>query len=117
MTVSVVENRRAVRSMLVVWLGWTALMASANLAAPLYAVYAARFSFSSLVLTLVFSTYAAVLVVALMLFGRLADRFGRRPVMLAGMATGALGLVLFAVAHSTGWLFAARVCQGLAVGM
>lgn len=55
------QPRSAVRAMAAVWLAWTALMASANLAAPLYAVYADRFSFSSLVLTLVFSTYAAVL--------------------------------------------------------
>ena len=103
--------------MVAVWLGWAALMASANLASPLYAVYADRFSFSSLVLTLVFSTYAAVLVVALMLFGRLADRVGRRPVLVSGLAAGVVGVVLFALAQSTAWLFAARACQGLAVGM
>jgi len=114
---SLVENRSTTRPMVAVWLGWAALMASANLASPLYAVYADRFSFSSLVLTLVFSTYAAVLVVALMLFGRLADRVGRRPVLVSGLAAGVVGVVLFALAQSTAWLFAARACQGLAVGM
>jgi MFS family permease len=84
---------------------------------PLYAVYADLFGFSSLVLTLVFSTYAAVLVAALLLFGRLSDRLGRRPVLVGGLAVGALAVVVFAVAGSTGWLFAARGCQGLAVGM
>lgn len=117
MTSTLVEPRGSVRPMMAVWLGWAALMASANLASPLYAVYAHRFSFSSLVLTLVFSTYAAVLVVALMLFGRLADRVGRRPVLVGGLAAGAVGVVLFALAPSTPWLFAARACQGLAVGM
>jgi MFS family permease len=117
MTSTGARSGNAVRPMLVVWLAWTALMASANLASPLYAEYADRFSFSSLVLTLVFSTYAAVLVVALMLFGRLADRFGRKPVLLGGLTAGAIGVVLFALAYSTAWLFAARVFQGLAVGM
>src|SRR5881394_1971510 len=107
----------ALRPVLVVWLAWLLLMAGANLAAPLYAIYAARFGFSSLVLTAIFAAYAVVLVPSLLFFGRLSDRFGRRPVMLAGLAAACLGLGLFALAQSTAWLFAARVLQGLAVGM
>src|ERR671923_2327774 len=72
--------------LLIVWSAWLVLMASVNLAKPLYAVYATKFGFSSLVLTLIFATYAVVLVPALILFGRLSDRFGRRPIMLAGLA-------------------------------
>src|SRR3954469_4926229 len=96
------------RPLLTVWLGWMAVMAGANLAAPLYATYADRFGFSSLVLTLVFATYAVVLVPALLVFGRLSDRFGRRPVLLAGLVAACAGLLLFPVAQSTVWLFAAR---------
>jgi predicted MFS family arabinose efflux permease len=92
-------------------------MAGANLAAPLYQVYARQFGFSSLVLTLVFATYAFVLVPTLLVFGRLSDRFGRRPVLLAGLGAACAGLGLFAAATSTPWLFAARGLQGLAVGM
>src|SRR5204862_5357199 len=100
-----------------VWVAWLLLMAGANLATPLYPVYAQRFHFSSLVLTAIFATYAFVLVPALIVFGRLSDRFGRRPVILAGLAVAAAGLVLFAVAAGTGWLAGARSLQGLAVGM
>src|SRR5436305_7071521 len=101
----------------VLWFGWLVLMAGANLATPLYAVYAARFGFSSLVLTAIFATYAFVLVPALLLFGRLSDVFGRRPVILAGLAAACAGLALFAAAQGTAWLFGARALQGLAVGM
>src|SRR5213082_208070 len=101
----------------VLWVTWLVLMAGANVATPLYAVYAQRFGFSSLVLTSIFATYAFVLVPALILFGRLSDRFGRRPVILAGLAVAAAGLVLFAVAAGAAWLFGARSLQGLAVGM
>jgi MFS family permease len=100
-----------------VWFGWLVLMAGANLATPLYAVYAQRFGFSSLVLTSVFATYAFVLVPALVLFGRLSDRFGRRPIIVAGLVVACAALVLFAFARSVAWLYAARALQGLAVGM
>ncbi|HJQ73380.1 MAG TPA: MFS transporter [Gaiellaceae bacterium] len=105
------------RRLLTVWFAWLVLMAGANLATPLYAVYAERFHFSSLVLTAIFATYAIVLVPALVLFGRLSDRFGRRPVVVAGLATACLGLALFAAAQGEVWLFTARAVQGLAVGM
>jgi|SRR5579884_375837 len=105
------------RPVLTVWLGWTCLMAGANLATPLYAVYAQQFRFSSLVLTAIFATYAVVLVPSLVVFGRLSDRFGRRLVLLLGLAAALGGLALFAAAQSAPWLFAARALQGLAVGM
>jgi MFS family permease len=105
------------RPILTVWGTWLVLMAGANVAAPLYAVYADRFGFSSLVLTAVFTTYAVVLVPTLLIFGRVSDRFGRRPVIVAGMAAGAIGLLVFAAAQGTAWLFVARALQGLAVGV
>jgi predicted MFS family arabinose efflux permease len=92
-------------------------MAGANLAAPLYAVYADEFGFSGIVLTTVFATYAVTLVTTLLLAGRLADRVGRRPVILAGLVVAALALVLFTVASATWWLYAARALQGVAVGL
>jgi MFS family permease len=106
-----------VRSAVTVWFAWLLLMAGANLATPLYPVYARQFHFSSLVLTAVFATYAVVLVPSLILFGRLSDRIGRRRVILLGLAVAVGGLVVFAAAQSAEWLFGARMLQGLAVGM
>jgi MFS family permease len=103
--------------MLTLWAGWLAVMTGANLAAPLYEVYARDFGFSSLVLTLIFATYAATLVPSLVLFGRLSDRLGRRPVLLGGMGVACVALLLFAFAEGVAWLFAARAIQGVAVGM
>jgi MFS family permease len=93
------------------------LMAGANLATPLYAVYADRFGFSTFVLTAIFATYAFVLVPGLLVFGRVADRFGRRRVLVAGLGVASAALVVFAGARGAGWLFAARALQGLAVAL
>jgi MFS family permease len=92
------------------------LLAASNMPTPLYAVYRERFGFSSAVLTLIFATYAVVLVPSLLLFGQLSDRLGRRRVIAAGLAVAMLGLALFAAARGTPWLFAARAVQGLSVG-
>jgi MFS family permease len=93
-----------------------ALIAGANLATPLYAVYRERFGFSATVLTLVFTTYAIVLVGALIVCGQLSDRLGRRRVIVAGLAVASVALIVFAAAESTAWLFGARALQGLAAG-
>ena len=48
---------------------------------PLYSVYAQRWHFSPLTLTLIFATYAFGVLAALLLAGRLSDQVGRRPVL------------------------------------
>ncbi|HET9842245.1 MAG TPA: MFS transporter [Nocardioides sp.] len=105
------------RPLLTVFLGWLWVMAGANLAAPLYAVYAGDYHFSGIVLTTVFATYAVTLVATLLVGGRLADRFGRRPVILAGLVVAAAALVVFTAASATWWLYTARALQGVAVGL
>jgi len=102
------------------WVVGAALFAplfAANLPTPLYEVYEHRFGFSRAVLTLVFASYAVVLIPSLLLFGQLSDRIGRRRPITLGLAVAAVGLALFAVARGTPWLFAARAVQGLAVGI
>src|SRR5436305_412782 len=64
-----------------VWCAWLLLMAGANLATPLYAVYARQFHFSSLVLTSIFATYAIVLVptlIAAAAISKLPEPAGRK---------------------------------------
>ncbi|HEX5468633.1 MAG TPA: MFS transporter [Gaiellaceae bacterium] len=108
---------RDFRAVAIVWSGWVVLMAGANLATPLYELYAERFGFSSLVLTSVFATYAVVLVPGLVVFGRMSDRFGRRPVILAGLSVACAALLVFVFARDAAWLYGARALQGLAVAM
>jgi predicted MFS family arabinose efflux permease len=93
------------------------LLVGSNLPTPLYAGYREEFGFSTGVLALIFSSYAFALIAALIVFGRLSDQIGRRPVILAGLALAAIAAGLFALASGTAWLFAARIVQGAAVGI
>src|SRR3954453_12779232 len=101
----------------VVAVALASLLLGANLAAPLYAVYRDRFGFDSLVLTLVFAVYALGLAPSLLLFGAPSDRIGRRPVILGGLVRATVALGLFALAASVAGLCAARIVQGVSVGM
>lgn len=88
-----------------------------NVPSPLYGVYADEWGFSSGLVTLIFAVYCFVLIGALLVFGRLSDAVGRRPVVLAALLVIAFGSLLFALAQGVAWLLAARAVQGLAVGM
>ncbi|MGW2180409.1 MFS transporter [Streptomyces sp. NPDC001732] len=92
------------------------LLTGTNLPTPLYRGYEVRFGFSPLVVTLIFSAYVAALIPSLLVAGPVSDAVGRRRVLLPAMAVAALGSLVFALATSTGWLFAARILQGVALG-
>lgn len=92
-----------------------ALFASAT-PSPLYALYQERWHFSTPVLTLVFAVYNFGVLAALLLVGRISDDVGRRPVLGMSLAGLLVAGLLFALARSVGWLFAARALQGLTTG-
>jgi predicted MFS family arabinose efflux permease len=83
---------------------------------PLYQIYAARWHFSSLTLTVVFALYAVALLASLLVTGRLSDHVGRRPVVLASIVVLIASMVCFIAANSVAVLIAARVFSGLATG-
>ena len=84
---------------------------------PLYETYSELWHFSPLTLTLIYATYAFGVLAALLLVGRTSDEVGRRPVLLAALGTLMVSTVLFMLADSVAWLFAARGLQGVATGM
>lgn len=95
---------------------WLALYASAT-PTPLYDIYQAKWGFSTLVLTLVYAIYPLGVLAALLTVGRISDQIGRRPVLVVALL-GLIGAdVLFLLADSVGWLFAARGLQGVTTGL
>ena len=79
----------------------------------------AQFGASQSQVQLTFSGYVAAFGLAQLVYGPLADRLGRKPVLLAGLVLAALGSALAASAQSLSLLLLARVLQGAgsAVGM
>jgi MFS family permease len=93
----------------------SALYAAAT-PSPLYAVYQARWHFSTPTVSLVYAVYAFGVLTSLLLIGGISDHAGRRPVLAWSLLLLLVSMLLFAVARSVAWLFAARVLQGLATG-
>ena len=94
----------------------TMFMAS-TLVTPLYVIYAQKFHFSRLILTLVYAVYVVGNTTALLSFGSWSDRIGRRRVSLAAIAAAVVSTLLFLLARSTPWLFWARALSGFAIGL
>ena len=89
----------------------------ATLQGPLYVLYQARWHFSAFVLTSIYAAFPIGVLVSLILFGGLADRIGRRPVLVATALLAAVSAVGFLLADGVAALCAARVIGGLASGL
>jgi MFS family permease len=92
-------------------------MAGGALPSPLYVLFQAEQDLAASTLTVVFAMYAAGVLAALLLFGRLSDDVGRRWVLLSALAVAAGSSALFAVADGLTALLAARVLSGASVGL
>ncbi|HEY1614084.1 MAG TPA: MFS transporter [Rhizomicrobium sp.] len=63
------------------------------------------------------NAYLLPLSALLLLGGALGDRFGRRRILIAGIAVFASGSALCGAAPSLAWLIGARVCQGIGAAL
>lgn len=89
----------------------------ANEFAPLLLVYRSRLGLSAATVEATFGLYALGLVPAVLVCGRLSDRYGRRRVMLPALLVSALAdALLIAGGSRVGLLFAGRLAAGLASG-
>jgi MFS family permease len=93
------------------------LLFAASAPSPLYAIYQANFAFSAITLTAVYASYALGGVVALLFAGRLSDHFGRRPVLLAGLAIDIASMLTFVAATNVPMLFLGRIVAGVGTAL
>lgn len=81
---------------------------------PLLPFYAQRFHATPVQIGLLFTSYSLTQLLFAPLLGRLSDRVGRRPLMLASIAGSVASYLLFAFAPSYAVLLLARSLSGLA---
>ena len=93
------------------------VMVGTTLPTPLYPLYEAEFGFSGLVVTVIFAAYAVGVIAALVLFGDLSDRIGRKRTLLPGLGFAALSAICFLFAHGLALLLVGRVLSGLSAGI
>ncbi len=80
---------------------------------PLLPMYAASFGASPFVIGVLGATYPIMQVIGAPLLGRLSDRVGRKPVLMASQFGTLIGFVIMGLANSLPLLFLARVIDGL----
>jgi MFS transporter, DHA1 family, tetracycline resistance protein len=107
-----VRNRQFFSVILVVFID----LLGFSLILPLLPYYAATFGATPFVTGLLVASYAAAQLVGAPILGRLSDRFGRRPVLLASVFGTAVGFLLLGFAASLWVLFISRIIDGLTGG-
>jgi len=83
---------------------------------PILPYYAKTFGAAGLQFGILVGSYSAMQFIATSLLGRLSDRTGRRPILLATMVINAGGYLLFAFAGSYWALLISRLVSGFAGG-
>lgn len=79
---------------------------------PLLPSYAARFGSTPTAIGILVASYSALQLLLAPLWGRVSDRFGRRPVLLVGLAGSVVSYLLFAVADGFTLLLLSRLLDG-----
>lgn len=87
-----------------------------SLILPLLPYYAETFGADPVLVGLLVASYAAAQLVGAPLLGRLSDRYGRRPILLASIFGTFLGFLLLGFARSLWILFVSRILDGLTGG-
>jgi MFS family permease len=92
-------------------------MVGTTLPTPLYPLYQRRYGFTELIVTVIFAAYAVGVIAGLLLFGRMSDEAGRRPVLLGGLALAGISSIVFLLADGLALLLVGRVLSGLSAGI
>lgn len=83
---------------------------------PLLPFYALGYGASPLQVGMLISAFSVAQLLFAPVWGRVSDRYGRRPALLIGLTSAGLAYVVFAFADSLWLLFASRLVQGAGGG-
>lgn len=91
-------------------------MVGALMILPLLPFYAVKFGASDFMVMVLVSAFSAMQLVSAPLWGRVSDRYGRKPTLLIGLAGSAMAYVIFAYANTYWLLLVSRLVQGAGGG-
>lgn len=80
---------------------------------PLLPIYAREFQASETVVGFMAASFAVGEFIFAPIWGRLSDRFGRKPVILLSLFGISIAFAAFAIANTLSWLFISRFLQGV----
>ena len=92
------------------------LTAFSTAPSALYGIYARQDHLTAIAVTLIYSVYAAGILVSLLLVGHLSDWYGRRALLVPAALTALVATLVFATSSSLPALFLGRVVTGIALG-
>jgi multidrug resistance protein len=81
---------------------------------PLLPYYAETYGASALAIGCLSTSYSLMQFIFTPVWGRLSDRFGRRPLILLSLAGSCVGFLIFGLARNLVFLFAGRMVAGIA---
>ncbi|KPN13176.1 MFS transporter [Bacillus australimaris] len=88
-----------------------------NLQVPLYTAYAEQAGYGRAATALVFAAYVFGLIPVLLFLGGISDRAGRKPILLVALSFSLSATLLMIVQPTIQMLFAARLLQGVGLGL
>ncbi|MCC7052913.1 MAG: MFS transporter [Gemmatimonadaceae bacterium] len=83
---------------------------------PLLPFFAQRLGAGGLMVGLLVSSFSLAQLISAPMWGRLSDKWGRRPVIMVSLAASAISYAVFGFAHSLLVLFLSRIVQGAGGG-
>jgi MFS transporter, DHA1 family, tetracycline resistance protein len=83
---------------------------------PLVPYMADRFGTAPAFITPILGSYSLCQLLAAPFWGRLSDRYGRRPILMSSLGGACVSYVLLGCAHNIWWLLASRMLAGFMAG-
>jgi len=91
-------------------------MVGSSMILPLVPYYATRMGANGFMIGLIIASFSVAQLISAPVWGRLSDRYGRRPAILLGLLVSSAGYIVFAYAGTIAVLLASRFVQGFGAG-